>query len=74
MEKYANGLKAWGKRELLQIKKEIDESREKLKHDPKEIDDLKKMLNIISEILNSSMVMEFRIADVTEKFRTLKMY
>ena len=34
----------------------------------KEIEDLKRMLNVISEILNSSMVMEFRIAEVQEKF------
>jgi len=45
-----------------------------LQPDPKEIEDLKRMLNVISEILNSSMVMEFRIAEVQEKFRTLKMY
>jgi dynein heavy chain len=32
------------------------------------------MLNFIQEIKNLSMVMEFKIGDVTEKFRTLKMY
>jgi hypothetical protein len=48
----------------MEIKKEIDENRSKLQPDPKEIEDLKRMLNVISEILNSSMVMEFRIAEV----------
>lgn len=64
LEKYANGLKTYGKKDLAEIKKEIDEARSKLQPDPKEIDDLKKMLNVISEILNSSMIMEFRIAEV----------
>ena len=32
------------------------------------------MLNFIQEIKNMSMTMEFKIGDVTEKFRTLKMY
>ena len=41
---------------------------------PKDPDSLKRTLNIISEIFNQSMVMEFRIADVMEKFRTLKIY
>jgi len=41
---------------------------------PKERDDLKVMLNIISEILNESMIMEFKISNVTEKFRILKLH
>ena len=32
------------------------------------------MLNYIADILNSSMVMELRILEVTEKFRTLKLH
>jgi len=32
------------------------------------------MLNVIAEIRNHSMIMEFKISDVTEKFRTLKLY
>ena len=32
------------------------------------------MLNEIAEILSQSMIMEFKISDVTEKFRTLKQY
>lgn len=35
------------------------------------IGDLKSMLNIIGQILNESMVMELRIHEVAEKFRTL---
>lgn len=40
----------------------------------KEREDLKVMLNIISEILNENMIMEFKISSVTEKFRILKLY
>jgi len=31
-------------------------------------------MNIILEIMNKSMEMEFMISDVEEKFRTLKIY
>jgi dynein heavy chain len=63
-----------GEKELSAIKKEIDDYKEKLKENPSKIEALKEMLNIVSDIKNSSMRMEFRIADVVEKFRTLKMY
>ena len=56
------------------IKKEIEDYKEKLRQTPKDIDDLKRMLNFIQEIKNMSMSMEFKIGDVTEKFRTLRMY
>lgn len=38
------------------------------------LDSLKHLLNIISEIKNKSMDMEFRINEVSEQFRILKMY
>ena len=38
------------------------------------IDSLKHLLNVISEIKNKSMDMEFRINEVQEQFRILKMY
>lgn len=53
--------------------KDIAEYKEKLQIDAKNIDELKQMLNNITFIKNQSMIMEFRISDVTEKFRTLKL-
>ncbi len=41
---------------------------------PLERDDLKKILNVISDILNERIMMEFRISEVTEKFRILANY
>lgn len=41
---------------------------------PNNIEELKFILNKISEIKTMSMMMEFKIADVVEKFRTLLMY
>ncbi len=74
MDKHGNVLKALGMRELEGIKKEIDDYREQLLVQPKDIEDLKKLLNLIQEIKNMTMNMEFKMGDVTEKFRTLKMY
>ena len=74
LDKHGNVLKFLGSKELEFIKKEIEEYRQKLRQTPKDIDDLKRMLNFIQEIKNMSMTMEFKIGDVTEKFRTLKMY
>lgn len=74
LDKHGNVLKTLGFKELEGIKKEIEDYREKLRQVPKDIDDLKRMLNFIQEIKNMSMTMEFKIGDVTEKFRTLKMY
>jgi len=61
-------------KELELINKEIDEFRLKLKKKPEDINELKSILNDISIILNISMVMEFKISEVAEKFRTLKLY
>lgn len=74
MDKHGNVLKTLGLRELEAIKKEIDEYRDALRMQPKDIEDLKKLLNLIEEIKNMTMNMEFKMGDVTEKFRTLKMY
>jgi hypothetical protein len=38
------------------------------------IDQLKSLLNVITEIKNKSMDMEFRIVEVQEQFRVLDMY
>lgn len=74
LDKYGNVVKQLGLRELQALKNEMEEYREKLRHEPSQIDELKQMLNVIAEIRNHSMIMEFKISDVTEKFRTLKLY
>lgn len=53
-----------GDRELLQIKNEIMEFRERLADDPPRIEELKILLNTITEIKDMTMMMEFRIFDV----------
>lgn len=55
MDKHGNVLKTLGFKELEGIKKEIEDYREKLRQVPKDIDDLKRMLNFIQEIKNMSM-------------------
>ena len=74
LDKHGNVLKSLGMKELEGIKQEVESHREKLRQEPKDIDELKIMLNFIQELKNMSMGMEFKIGDVTEKFRTLKMY
>lgn len=74
LDRHGAILKIMGERELIQIKKEIEDYHEKLREETNVIDDLKSILNIIAEINNSTMIMEFRISDVMEKYRTLKMY
>lgn len=44
-----------GEKDLKQIRKEIDDYKEKLKEEPTKIDDLKALLNTIAEIKNISM-------------------
>lgn len=39
-----------------------------------DIDQLKQLLNVITEIKNKSMDMELRILEVQEQFRVLNMY
>lgn len=41
---------------------------------PTNIEELKSLLNKIAQIKTVSMMMQFRISDVVEKFRTLQMY
>jgi dynein heavy chain, axonemal len=66
------GLFNLGNEELLQIVKEIEEFQEKLSLDIKSLLSLKILLGDIQTIKGTSMVMEFRIADVQEKFRMLE--
>ncbi|OMJ92498.1 hypothetical protein SteCoe_4738 [Stentor coeruleus] len=59
---------------LRDILKEIDESRIKLQETPSDISSMKSLLSEISKINNSHMVVEFRITEIEEMFRTIKMY
>jgi dynein heavy chain len=74
LNRHGNVLRELGIRELNEISKEIGDYRARLAEDPDGIDDLKAMLNTIAIIRNESMMMEFRIAEVDEKFRTLDMF
>ena len=66
-----NGLKDLSNKELNAIIKETTDYERLLNQDPSNIEALKYLLNIISEIKNKSMEMEFRISDVQEQFRIL---
>lgn len=64
LDKHGKVLKVLGERELLQIKNEVLDYRERLADDPPRIDELKVLLNSITEIKDMTMMMEFRIFDV----------
>lgn len=55
-------------KELNFITREILDYTNALEDDPSSIDLLKKILNVITEIKDKSMEMEFRIADVQEQY------
>lgn len=61
-------------KELKHTVNDIGEYEKHLKTEVHGIDGLKHVLNIISEIKNTSMDMEFRINEIVEQFRVLKMY
>ncbi len=61
-------------KELKNIVNEINEYEKQLKTEVHGIDQLKHVLNIISEIKNTSMDMEFKINEIVEQFRVLRMY
>lgn len=61
-------------RDLEAIKKVISDYDNSLSENPANIEELKSLLNKIAEIKTISMMMEFRIADIVEKFRTLLNY
>lgn len=75
LDAYGNVLRTLGERELTAIKEEIDAFYVQIKSEqPTKIEDLKSLLNTVTEIKNTTMIMEFRITEVVERFRTLKMY
>ena len=59
---------------LKDILKEIDESHNRLQETPSDINSMKSLLSEISKINTSHMVVEFKITEIEEMFRTLKMY
>lgn len=61
-------------KEKVFIQRDIQEYEKQLKADMGGIDSLKHLLNVISEIKNKSMDMEFRINEVQEQYRILKMH
>ena len=61
-------------KELANIVKDINDYEKQLKTEVHGIDGLKHVLNVISEIKNTSMDMEFRINEIVEQFRVLSMY
>jgi len=56
------------------IHKRIWEYREAIDSPAESLKELKNYLNVLSEIENETMDIEFRISDVSEKFRILKKY
>ena len=69
-----NSLKALAAKELKSIKTDIENYEKALGGEMGAIEQLKSLLNIITEIKNKSMDMEFRIVEVQEQFRVLDMY
>jgi dynein heavy chain len=67
-------LKEIASKELTFIIRDTLEYQRQLSPDIGNIESLKALLNIITEIKNKSMDMEFRINEVQENFRILKMY
>jgi dynein heavy chain len=69
-----DSLKMIANKELKSIKNDIDNYEKALGGEMGAIDQLKALLNVITEIKNTSMDMEFRIVEVQEQFRVLDMY
>lgn len=74
VDRYGDVLKVIAIKGLEGIQKTISDYNEKIDESPQTIDELKALLNQIAEVKTVSMMMEFKIADVVEKFRTLQMY
>jgi dynein heavy chain len=68
------GLLKLGEKEVEELHKIIWDYRELIESPAESLKELKSYLNVLSEIENATMDIEFRIADVAEKFRILKKY
>jgi dynein heavy chain, axonemal len=71
---YSNILYEKAEKNLREILKEIEESRSKLQETPSDINSMKSLLSEISKINTNHMIVEFRIIDIEEIFRTIKLY
>ena len=71
---YSNILYDKASKGLKETLKDIDDSRIKLQETPSDINSMKSLLSEISKINSSHMVVEFKIIEIEEMFRTLKMY
>lgn len=67
-------MKVIASKELKAIRNDIDNYEKALGGEMGAIEQLKSLLNVITEIKNKSMDMEFRIVEVQEQFRVLDMY
>lgn len=74
VERYGSVLREIANRDLESAKKFIADFDNSLEENPANIEELKSLLNKISEIKTISMMMEFRIADIVEKYRTILTY
>ena len=74
VERYGTVLREISMRDLEAVQKVINDYDTSLSESPANIEELKSLLNKIAEIKTTSMMMEFRIADIVEKFRTLNNY
>ncbi|GMH67856.1 hypothetical protein TrLO_g3024 [Triparma laevis f. longispina] len=71
---YGKALHTTSKTLLEDCTTKIDDFRSKISSDPKDLTELKFVLNVIGDISNSSMDMELAYSDVTERYATLKRY
>ena len=63
-----------GRTELIELGASIDEMAQALERDPETLDDLKSVLNLVSEINRRSMEVELQYGALEEWYRTLRMY
>ncbi|XP_067910594.1 dynein axonemal heavy chain 10 isoform X6 [Heterodontus francisci] len=62
------------KRELYNLRNELEELSIALKRDPASLEDLKYVLSTIAKIRAMSLTVELRLKDTQERYRTLAMY
>jgi dynein heavy chain len=74
LEAFGEILKKMANTELRDIIRDTQDYEKALKGEMGDIEQLKALLNVISEIKNKSMDMEFRIIEVQEQFRVLRMH
>ena len=71
---YGRILNTLAKKELEAVEDEISKYYEKLQEHPADLEKLKFLLNVISQIKSVSMDMVIRIWDIQERYRTLQLY